>query len=60
MENKIIELKGLDCITVKVGKDSYTLVNRDGELKISGVPLDKIIIITPNCSNTISLKLKKW
>ena len=60
MDNQIIELKGLDCITVKVGKDSYTLVNRDGELKISGGAFDKVISIVPNCSNTISLKLKKW
>lgn len=60
MENKTIELKGLDCITVKVGKDEYSLVNREGELKISSLPLDKVISIVPNCSNTISLKLKKW
>lgn len=60
MENKTIELKGLDCITVKIREDKYKLVNRDGELKISSEALDKVISIQPNCSNTIRLKLKKW
>lgn len=56
-----VELKPMDSIRVKIGKDIYSMTAKsDGTLHISGLGLSKIITIELVASNVVNLKLKKW